>query len=345
MDIPTRNRIGNTQAQVTALGFGGSSIGNFLRTMTDNQARSLIDQAWDQGVRYYDTATLYGHGLSEYRMGHALHERRRSEYALLTKVGRTLSPAPPGSFDSGLWMEPAPMAVTYDYTYDGIMRSAEDSMQRLLTDHLDMMLVHDVDVYTHGTEAQKGYFETAVTDGFRALEKLRDEGVVSAIGFGVNETDVLNEAVERTDSDVVLLAGRYTLLEQEPLDDLLPLCASRNTSVILGGVYNSGILATGSVEGAKFNYSVAPGHIRARVSQIEDICRSYDVPLPAAALQFAYAHPAVASICIGSRNERQQEQTARYCTHPIPDQFWDDLRENGLLRSDAPTPGSADEGK
>lgn len=338
MNITQKNNLGGTGAKVTALGFGGAPIGNFMRPFTDEAARRLVDQSWDQGVRYFDTAGLYGHGLSEYRLGHALHERPREEYSLLTKVGRTLTPADPATFDSGLWVDPAPMKVTYDYTYDGIMRSVEGAMQRLLTDHLEVMLIHDVDVYTHGVEAQAGYFETAVNDGFRALEKLRDEGVVDAIGFGVNESGILHDAVLRTDSDVVLLAGRYTLLEQDPLDDLLPACSEREISVLLGGVFNSGVLATGAVEGAKFNYDPAPEEVLAKARSLEKICARYEVPLAAAALQFAYAHPAVASICIGSRNEQQQDQTARYCSMTIPDQLWQDFRSEGLIRDDAPTP-------
>lgn len=338
MDITEKNSLGDTGAGVTALGFGGAPIGNFMRPFTDEAARRIVDRSWDQGVRYFDTAGLYGHGLSEYRIGHALYERPRDEYALLTKVGRTLTPADRGSFDSGLWVDPAPMRVTYDYSYDGIMRSVEGAMQRLLTDHLEVMLIHDVDVYTHGAEAQSGYFETAVRDGFRALEKLRDEGVVDAIGFGVNESEVLHEAIRRTDSDVVLLAGRYTLLEQEPLDGLLPTCSERDVSVLLGGVLNSGILATGPVEGAKFNYGPAPRAILEKARALEEICEHHKVPLAAAALQFAYAHPVVASICIGSRNEQQQEQTARLCSMPIPQQLWADLRAADLIRDDAPTP-------
>lgn len=338
MNITERNQLGDTPVEVTALGFGGAPIGNFMRPFTDAAARSLIDHSWDQGVRYFDTAGLYGHGLSEYRLGHALYERPRDQYTLLTKVGRTLTPADRSSFDSGLWVDPAPMKAKYDYSYDGIMRSVEGALQRLMTDHVEVLLMHDVDVYTHGPHAQPEYFETAVNDGFRALEKLRDEGVTGAIGFGVNESNVLHEAVSRTDSDVVLLAGRYTLLEQDPLDDLFPTCDERGISVLLGGVFNSGVLATGPIEGAKFNYGPAPESILARVRAFDEICGDYGVPLAAAALQFAYAHPTVASICIGSRTTEQQEQTARYCAVPIPDAFWQDLHKAGLIRDDAPTP-------
>lgn len=337
MDLTARRQLGRTGVEVTTLSFGAAPIGNFMRAFTDADARAMIDQSWDQGVRYFDTATLYGHGLSEYRLGHALRERTREDYVLSTKVGRVLRPAPPGSFDSGLWVDTPPMAAEYRYSYDGVMRSFEDALQRLMTDHVEIVLLHDVDRYTHG-DAQEKMFDTAVQDGFKALVELRDQGVVRAIGFGVNEADVLTEAIRRTDSDAVLLAGRYTLLEQDPLDGLLPLCQQRGIGVVLGGVYNSGILATGPRHGAKFNYGPAPAEVMERAERLEAACKRYGVPLPAAAIQFAAAHPAVASVCIGSRTSEQQAGTARYLETDIPADLWSELRVEGLIREDAPTP-------
>jgi D-threo-aldose 1-dehydrogenase len=333
-----RRKLGRRGVDVTLLSFGAAPIGNFMRPFTDAAARSMVDQAWDLGVRYFDTATLYGHGLSEYRLGHALRERARDDYVLSTKVGRVLKAAQPGTFDSGLWVDTAPMAPEYDYTYDGVMRSFEDALQRLMTDHIEIVFMHDVDRYTHG-DLQDKMFTTAVEDGFRALVELRDQGVVKAIGFGVNEADVLTEALRRTDSDVALLAGRYTLLEQDPIDDLMPLCEERGIGVVLGGVYNSGILATGPRPGAKFNYGPAPEDVMERARRLEAVCQRHDVPLPAAAIQFAAAHPVVGSVCIGSRTQEQQAGTARYLDLDIPAQLWSDLRREGLVRHDAPTPG------
>ena len=335
-----RRTLGRSGVEVTTLSFGAAPIGNFIRPFTDAEARAMVDQSWDQGVRYFDTAALYGHGLSEYRLGHALRERPREEYVLSTKVGRVLRAAAPGTFDTGLWTDTPPMAAVYDYGYDGVMRSFEDALQRLMTDHVEIVYLHDIDRYTHG-DAQAEAFATAVGDGFRALEKLRAEGAVRAIGIGVNEADVLAEAVRRTDCDAVLLAGRYTLLEQEPLDDLLPLCEEREVGVVLGGVYNSGIIATGAVEGAKFNYGPAPQDIMERAARLEAVCRRHAVPLPAAAIQFAAAHPVVASVCIGSRTQAQQAGTADYLQREIPADLWEELRAEGLVRADAPTPGSA----
>lgn len=337
MQPTERRKLGRRGVDVTLLSFGAAPIGNFMRPFTDAAARSMVDQAWDQGVRYFDTATLYGHGLSEYRLGHALRERARDEYVLSTKVGRVLKAAPRGTFDSGLWVDTPPMAPEYDYSYDGVMRSFEDALQRLMTDHVEVVFMHDVDRYTHG-DLQDKMFTTAVEDGFRALVELRDQGAVKAIGFGVNEADVLTAALRRTDSDVALLAGRYTLLEQDPIDDLMPLCDERGIGVVLGGVYNSGILATGPREGAKFNYGPAPEDVMERARRVEVVCQRHDVPLPAAALQFAASHPVVGSVCIGSRTQEQQAGTARYLDLDIPAQLWSDLRDEGLIRHDAPTP-------
>jgi D-threo-aldose 1-dehydrogenase len=337
MDPTQRRKVGRTEVEVTTLSFGAAPIGNFIRPFTDREARAMVDQAWEQGVRYFDTAALYGHGLSEYRLGHALRERPREDYALSTKVGRVLHPAPRDSFDSGLWVDTPPMAAEYRYTYDGVMRSFEDALQRLMTDHVEIAFIHDVDRYTHG-DAQEVMFTTAVEDGFKALVELRDQGAVRAIGFGVNEADVLAEAVRRTDSDAALLAGRYTLLEQDALDDLLPMCEDRGIGVVLGGVYNSGILATGPRQGAKFNYGPAPAEVLDRARRLEAVCHRHGVPLPAAAIQFAAAHPAVASVCIGSRTQEQQSGTARYLDMDISPQLWTDLHDEGLIREDAPTP-------
>ncbi|GGO93073.1 oxidoreductase [Wenjunlia tyrosinilytica] len=319
------------------MSFGAAPIGNFMRAFSEAAATEMVSQAWDLGMRHFDTAPLYGHGLSEHRLGHALRGRARDEYIISTKVGRRLSPAGPGTFDSGLWVQPPPFAARYDYSYDGVMRSVEESLQRMLTDRVDVLLMHDVDRYTHG-EAQPEVFRQAVDEGFPALVRLREEGVVSAIGFGVNEADVCLQALRRTDADCMLLAGRYTLLEQDPLDELLPLCEKRGVGVILGGVYNSGVLATGATEGAKFNYAPAPREVLERTERIHALCRAYEVPLPAAALQFAAAHPAVASVCIGSRTPEQQSGSAALFETAIPDSLWHDLRDAGLLRADAPTP-------
>jgi len=321
----------------TAVGYGGAPIGNFNGTATDAQAADLVAQSWDQGVRYFDTAPGYGNGLSEYRLGHALRTYERSELVLSTKVGRVLRPMIGAPRTNGQYLDIPPFVADFDYSYDGVMRGVEQSMQRMLTDRFDMLFIHDCDRYTHG-ELQPEYFRQAIVSAFPALESLREQGVVKAIGFGVNETDVMTEAVKVTDVDICLLAGRYTLLEQAPLDDLLPLCEERGVGIVLGGVYNSGVLATGAAPGARFNYGPAPDEVLSKTRRIEAVCRRHKTPLAAVALQFAYAHPAVVSICIGARDHRQQQRNAKLFQSVVPQGLWDELRAEGLIRADAPTP-------
>ena len=321
----------------TAVGYGGAPIGNFNGVFTEPEAEAMVRQAWDQGVRFFDTAPGYGNGLSEYRLGHALRTYDRSQLVLSTKVGRVLTPTLDAPIDNGQYREIPPFVASYDYTYDGVMRAVEQSMQRMLTDRFDALFIHDCDRYTHGT-GQPELFRQAVVSAFPALESLRDQGVVTAIGFGVNETDVMIDAVKTTDSDLCLLAGRYTLLEQEPLDSLLPMCEERGIGIVLGGVFNSGVLATGPIVGARFNYGPAPTWVLDKAARLEAVCRGYDVPLAAVALQFAYAHPAVVSVCIGARTTEQQGRNAELFETPVPQQLWADLRSAGLVREDAPTP-------
>ncbi|OBJ40538.1 pyridoxal 4-dehydrogenase [Mycolicibacterium mucogenicum] len=321
----------------TAIGYGGAPIGNFNGTFTETEATEMVMQSWDQGVRYFDTAPGYGNGLSEYRLGHALRSYDRSQLVLSTKVGRVLTPALDAPTQNGQYQNIPPLIASYDYSYDGVMRAVEQSMQRMLTDRFDALFIHDCDRFTHGS-AQPEYFRQAIVSAFPALESLRAQGVVKAIGFGVNETDVMTEAVKTTDSDLCLLAGRYTLLEQEPLDELLPACAERGIGIVLGGVYNSGVLATGPVKGARFNYGPAPTDVLKKAGRIEEIARRHDVALPAVALQFAFAHPAVVSVCVGARNIGQQQRNAALFEAPIPQQVWEDLRAARLIREDAPIP-------
>jgi D-threo-aldose 1-dehydrogenase len=323
----------------TALSYGGAPIGNFNGVFSDADAQDMVSQAWDQGIRYFDTAPGYGNGLSEHRLGHALRHRDRKELVLSTKVGRVLTPTLDAPSTNGQYLDIPPFVAGYDYSYDGVMRAVEQSLQRMLTDHFDALFIHDCDRYTHGSAAPE-LFHQAIVSAFPALESLREQQVVKAIGFGINETDLMIEAVKATDVDVCLLAGRYTLLEQEPLDELFPICEEQGVGIVLGGVYNSGVLATGPISGARFNYAPADANILAKAAQLQDVCRRHDVPLPAVALQFAYAHPVVVSACIGARNEKQQTRNAELFESTVPGDLWDDLRATNLIRSDAPTPQS-----
>jgi D-threo-aldose 1-dehydrogenase len=297
----------------------------------------MIDRAWDAGVRFFDTAPLYGHGLAELRLGQGLRWKRREDFVLASKVGRVLRPAPRETIRFAPWVNAAPFAIAFDYSYDGTMRSVEDSLQRMGTDRMDICFIHDIDRATRGADQPK-VFEEAMDGCWRALSALRDQGVLKAIGVGVNEWEVCHAALQARDFDCFLLAGRYTLLEQEALDGFLPLCEARGAAVVVGGGFNSGILATGPVEGAKYNYRPAPPEVMDKVRRIEAVCRDHDVPLPAAALQFVVAHPAVPCFMAGTRTVEQLDRNLAWFDHPIPAAFWVDLKAKGLLREDAPTP-------
>ncbi|RWL84463.1 MAG: aldo/keto reductase [Mesorhizobium sp.] len=335
---PSDKRVfGRSGLNVTAFAFGTAPIGNFLQPIDEQTADAMIQTAWDAGIRFYDTAPMYGHGLSELRAGHSLRWKKRDEFVLASKVGRLLKPAKRSEIDFAPWSNAAPNTMNFDYSYDGTMRSFEDSLQRLALEHIDMLFIHDIDRFTRGDE-QPEVFRQAMDGCWRALEQLRSEGVVKAIGVGVNEWQVCHEALKQRDFDCFLLAGRYTLLEQEALDEFLPLCVERGAAVLVGGGFNSGILATGAVPGAKYNYSQAPKPVMERVARIEEVCRAHGVPLPAAALQFVVAHPAIPSFCAGTRTVQQLEQNLAWFSYPIPVEFWQDLKKNGLLREDAPVP-------
>ncbi len=337
MLVTDQRAFGRAGFVVTLASSGGSQIGNLFRSLSESDAQEIIDDAWASGVRFFDTAPSYGHGLSEHRLGHGLLHRPREEFVLQTKVGRRLLPRARGTFPTGLWADPAPFDTVYDYSYDGVMRAFEDSLHRMLVDRIDILLIHDIDSSMHGPELPVR-FEEAMKGAYPALLSLRDQRVIRAIGLGVNEVDVCYTAAKRADFDCFLLAGRYTLLEQDPLDKLLPLCEERGIALVLGGLFNSGVLATGARPGARYNYGLAPPQVLERVARIEAVCREYDVPLAAAALQFPAAHPAVASLCMGASNVKQQRRNYQLLETPIPSELWVALRRAGLLREDAPSP-------
>jgi D-threo-aldose 1-dehydrogenase len=320
------------------MGFGAAPIGNFLRPIPEHEAGAMIDRAWDAGMRYFDTAPYYGHGLSELRLGHYLRWKPRRDYVISSKVGRVLTAARREDIDFKPWVDGAAFKSRFDYSYDGTMRSFEDSLQRLGLEHIDILFIHDADVFTHGAEMQKVYFRQAMDGCYRALIKLREQGLVKAIGVGVNNWEVMLDFMKAGDFDTLLVAGRYTLLEQDALNELLPLCERRGTAIVIGGGFNGGILATGAVPGAKWNYAPAPAHIMEKVRKIEAVCARYKVPLAAAALQFLLAHPAVASHVPGTRTVEQMTQNLMLVAHPIPKSFWQELKAEGLVRQDAPVP-------
>jgi D-threo-aldose 1-dehydrogenase len=337
VDPRQQRKFGRVDLRVTAFAFGTAPIGNIFAPVAESESQAMFEAAWDAGVRYFDTAPMYGHGLSELRTGHALRWKQRDDYVLSSKVGRLLTPARRRDITFAPWVDAGAFTPRFDYSYDGAMRSFEDSLQRLGLEHIDICFLHDVDRFTHG-DNQPAVFEQAMAGAWRALEKLRREGVVKAVGVGVNEWQACHTALQQHDIDCFLLAGRYTLLEQDALDAFLPLCEARGAAVVVGGGFNSGILATGARPGAKYNYAPAPPAILDKVAKIEAVCAMHGVPLPAAALQFVVAHPAIPSFIAGTRTTGQLQQDLEWFSHPIPPAFWADLKSRGLLREDAPTP-------
>ena len=330
-------RLGRVDLDVTAFGFGTAPVGNIFREIDEETSDAMFQRSWDRGIRYYDTAPMYGHGLSELRTGHSLRWKDRDQYVLSSKVGRRLIPARKQDIDYFPWTNAGRFTMEFDYSYDGTMRSFEDSLQRLNLESIDICFIHDIDVFTRGDE-QPEVFEQAMDGCWKALSDMRDQGVVKAIGVGVNEWEVCHAALERRDFDCFLLAGRYTLLEQDPLDEFLPLCAERGAAVVVGGGFNSGILATGAIEGAKYNYSPAPPEILERVRGIEAVCARHSVPLAAAAMQFVVAHPVVSSFIAGTRTVEQLDKNLAWFSESIPTDLWAELKHEGLLRDDAPVP-------
>ena len=338
MNPTDKRKFGRTALEVTAMGFGTAPIGNQFRVVPEDDSRAVIKGAWDAGLRYFDTAPMYGHGLAEHRLGEGLRAYPRNDYVLSTKVGRMLRPVPAGGLTSPFWLEMPPFEIIHDYSYDAVMRSVEDSMQRMGQSRFDILFIHDIDVWTHGPELQKQHFRTAMDSGYKALDKLRSEGVVSAIGVGCNEWQVCEAALRERDFDCFLLAGRYTLLEQDALDTFLPLCEERGVAIVLGGGFNSGVLATGPVKGAHYNYAEAPETILEQVRKIEAACKEYNVPMKAAALQFVLAHPAIPTNIPGTRTKTHLDENLALISHPIPAEFWAALKKKGLVRENAPVP-------
>ncbi|HWL19934.1 MAG TPA: aldo/keto reductase [Bradyrhizobium sp.] len=331
--------LGRTALTVTQLGYGGAPLGDLYQRIPEAEALGAVESAYTAGVTLFDTAPLYGHGLSEHRIGHVLRQKPRTSFVLSTKVGRCFVPRQPGQVDRGQWAGGLDFEPVFDYSYDGVLRSIEQSRLRLGLSTIDIALIHDVDIWTHGSrEAWEARLAEALKGAYRALDDLRRAGVVKAIGVGVNEIEACLRFADGGDFDCFLLAGRYTLLEQGALDDLLPLVERRSMSVLLGGPYNSGILATGAVPDARYNYQPASPEIRNRVARIEAVCRAHGVPLSAAAIQFPLGHKAVASIIPGAISAAEVERNRDLIEQAIPAELWADLRRAGLLREDAPTP-------
>ncbi|MFE2722543.1 aldo/keto reductase [Kitasatospora sp. NPDC059327] len=326
---PRHRPLGRSPVRVTELAFGAAGIGNLFTPVTDARAAEAVAAAWESGVRYFDTAPHYGLGLSERRLGDALRALPRDEYTLSTKVGRLLEPAPAAGGDdlANGFAVPARHRRRWDFSARGVRRSIEDSLRRLGLDRIDIAYLHDPD----------DHLDQALGEAYPELERLRAEGVLGAIGVGMNQADPLVRFLRETDLDAVLLAGRYSLLDQRGLADLLPLAQRRGVGVVIGGVFNSGLLADPR-PGATFDYTEAPADLLARATELKAVCERYGVPLRAAALRFPFGHPAVASVLVGTRDAVEVRDAAALLHHPVPAALWADLKERGLLPADVPTP-------
>jgi D-threo-aldose 1-dehydrogenase len=326
MEAGEQTRLGRTGLDVTRLSLGMAPLGNLFKAVSDEAAEEAVETAWSSGIRFYDTAPLYGHGLAEKRLGNVLRHKPRESFTLATKVGRLLRadalPEPGQSF-----VDTPPVNPTFDFSYDATMRSLEESLERLGLDRVDILHIHDPD----------DHFDEALAGAYRALDQLRSEGVIGAVGAGMNQWQMLSRFAEEADFDCFLLAGRYTLLDQSALDGLMPLAAERGIAIIAAGVFNSGVLAEPRPD-ARFNYQQAPPALIEKARRIAAVCERHGVPLKTAAVQFPIAHPAVPTVLVGSRSATQVGQNVRGFETPIPGQLWAELKAEGLLAEEVPTP-------
>jgi len=335
--LPTRT-LGRTGLTVSALGFGGAPLGEARVRLDEATAVAAVTTALTHGVTLVDTSPLYGHGLSELRIGSALRQAGRPNVVLSTKVGRVMDPRQPRTAEQRA-VGGLPHRAHFDYSRDGALRSLEQSMLRLGVERVDVVLIHDVDVWTHGAAMIEQRFAEAMAGSYRALEQLRGEGVIRGIGVGVNEADMCERFAHAGDFDVMLLAGRYTLLEQPALASFLPLAMQKRIGVMLGGVFNSGILATGAVADAIYNYLPAPPVVVDKARRLEAVCAAHGVPLRRAALQFSLGHPAVSALVLGAVKPAEVESQIADLSAPVPAALWSELKSVGLIDAHAPTPG------
>lgn len=322
-----KNRLGGSAVEVTEVGFGGGPLGGLYAALDDDTAAAALAAGWDAGIRYFDTSPHYGIGTSERRMGAMLRDRPRAEFTLSTKVGRLLVPQDAAGQTDEAFEVPATHRRVWDFTRDGVRRSVADSLARLGTDRIDVLFLHDAEQH----------FEDALRDGYPALAELRAEGVVGAIGAGMYDHGLLTRLVREADVDVVMLAGRYTLLNHSALDDLMPACAQRGVSVLAVGIFNSGLLATPRPqEGAYYDYEPAPPDVLARARRMADVCEAHGVTLPQAAMAFPLRHPVVAGIVLGMRTPAEVAANLTAFAAQVPPGLWADLRAEGLLDERAP---------
>ncbi|MBT5804217.1 MAG: aldo/keto reductase [Gemmatimonadetes bacterium] len=336
--IPKRSL--RTGVELSTLGFGGAPLGELFDPVSETEAQETLQAAWDAGVRYYDTAPFYGYGKSEHRLGHFLRQQERKDFILSSKVGRVLTATRDlDSFDKGGWIGGLPFDYRFDYSYDGIMRSWEDSLQRLGLSSIDVLLIHDLDSFFHDSEQRfSAHLNQLITSGWRALDELRSQGLIKAVGTGLNRMGALPRLIDAVDLDLSIVAMPYTLLDQEVLEEEFPLCEEHGVRIVIGAVFASGILVSGPTEGARYAYNTASPEILDKTRRIQEVCQRHDVPLPAAAMQFPLGHPLVSAIIPGAMEPSHIQTNAKWFQHEIPADMWAELKTEGLLREDAPTP-------
>ncbi len=326
MNPRERTLLGRTSLTVTRFGLGTAPLAGLFEEVDEAKGMGVIEHAWEAGIRFFDTAPLYGHGLGEMRLGKVLPSKPRDEFTLASKVGRLLradAPPEPGQSFRGV----PPVNPVFDFSYDGVMRSVAESLERLRLDRIDILHIHDPD----------NHYDTAINGAYRALDRLRSDGAIGAVGAGMNQAEMLTRFAREGDFDCFLLAGRYTLLDQIALNELLPECLQRGIAIIAGGVYNSGILADPK-PGAHYNYKTAPADLLKRAQHIRVVCNRHRVPLKAAAVQFPLGHPAVACVVIGCRSADQLQESLEMFEFKIPSDLWQELKVERLLPPETPTP-------
>lgn len=336
--LPSRELAG-TGLSVSVLGLGGAGLGELFETVDEDSAQEIVGTAWAGGVRFYDTAPWYGHGLSEHRMGHFLRQQNRDQYALSTKVGRLYRAASSPQYRTSPWVGGLPFELHFDYSYDGMMRSWEDSLMRLGLNRVETLVIHDLDSGYHGTgDVMDAHKHALESGGWRALQELKDSGEIRAIGAGINADAMIPYFLESFDMDFMLVAMPYTLLDQGPLKGILPACVNKGVSVVIGSPYASGILATGPVDGALYNYAPADSQVLDKTRSIQVVCESHGISLQAAAMQFPLGHPAVVSVIPGATCAQHVAANLDNLAADIPGSLWTDLKNEKLLAADAPVP-------
>jgi len=332
-----KNILGKTGIEVSVIGFGGAPLGDLFENLDDQVCYDTLKNSHKNGINFFDTSPFYGFGLSEHRIGNYLKSIRRKDFVLCTKVGRYMSPEDPKKINRGVFKGGLNFIPNLDYSYDGVMKSFEQSLLRLGLSEIDICLIHDVDKWTHGDKVEM-YFKEAMNGAYKALEKLRSEKVIKGIGVGLNESDMCSRFAEAGDFDCMVLAGRYTLLEQGALDVFFPIAKKKNIGIILAGVFNSGILIKGVRNHSTYDYKKIPKYIAKKYFQIDKICKEYSVPVAAAALQFCNAHEVVSTMILGMDHPNQVKENIDLLNYKINKEFWYKLIENNLINPKSSVP-------